>query len=204
MRTVHIVLFTALLSLNFLPNAIAQERPDVLKTENSTQNLAKSVLGLYATATEAYEMLKQDPEAILVDVRDPVEIKFTGFAEPTKIHVPYELTDVSIWNEKAQSWAMKPNQNFSQEMLTKLNILGAKKDTTIIMICRSGSTRSAPAVDRLVELGYTNVWSVTDGFEGTTQLSGASKGVRMVDGWRNSGLPWSYKIPASVAWQPKK
>ena len=49
-------------------------------------------------------------------------------------------------------------------------------------------------------MGYTKVWSVTDGFEGGTLKEGASKGVRAVDGWRNSGLPWSYKVDPGIAW----
>ncbi|WP_413166249.1 rhodanese-like domain-containing protein [Aeromonas salmonicida] len=186
---------------NLLLLSSAQSQP-ATEAVGSQPDLTKSVLGLYVSATGAFAMLQKDPKAILVDVRDPVEIKFTGFAEPTKIHVPYELTDTSNWSDKAQSWPMRLNPNFTTEVLAKLNTLGADNNTTIIIICRSGSTRSAPAVDLLAELGYRNVWSVTDGFEGSTQQSGPSKGVRMVDGWRNSGLPWSYKVHADVAWRP--
>lgn len=202
MKTRYFLLSALVVGLNLLPVAGAQPQP-AAPVNSSQPDLTKSVLGLYVSAIEAYAMLQQDPKAILIDVRDPVEIKFTGFAEPTKIHVPYELTDPSGWNDKAQSWPMRPNPNFTNEVVAKLNALGADKDTAIIMICRSGSTRSAPAVDRLAEQGYRNVWTVTDGFEGTTQKSGPSKGVRMVDGWRNSGLPWSYKVPADVAWRPE-
>ncbi len=204
MKTAYFLVSALVVGLNLLPMTSAQQPTQAEKALQTQPDLTKSTLGLYVSATEAYAMLQQDPKAILVDVRDPVEIKFTGFAEPTKIHVPYELTDTSGWNDKALSWPMRPNPHFTDEVVTKLNALGADKDTTIIMICRSGSTRSAPAVDRLAELGYRNVWSVTDGFEGSTQPSGPSKGVRMVDGWRNSGLPWSYKVPADVAWQPKQ
>lgn len=165
------------------------------------QDLTKSRLGLYVTAVQAHEMLQQQPNAILVDVRDPVEIKFTGFATPTKIHVPWLLTDISSWNEQQQSWPMRPNPDFDQQILSRLSALGAQKNTPIILICRSGATRSAPAVDRLAGYGYSNVWSVTDGFEGNTLKEGPSKGVRALDGWRNAGLPWSYRVPAGVAWQ---
>ena len=199
MKIRYFIVLAIIFSLNFLPVASAQQSS--IKPVQSQPDLTQSVLGLYVSATEAYAMLQKDPKAILIDVRDPVEIKFTGFAEPTKIHVPYELTDTSGWNDKAQSWPMRPNLHFTEEVVAKLNALGADKDTVIIMICRSGSTRSAPAVDRLAELGYRNVWSVTDGFEGRTKPVGPSKGVRMVDGWRNSGLPWSYKVAADVAWR---
>lgn len=165
------------------------------------QDLTKSKLGLYVNAVEAYQMLQQQPDAILVDVRDPVEIKFTGFATPTKIHVPWQLTDTRNWSEQSQSWPMRPNPDFDQQLLSRLAALGASKNTPIIIMCRSGATRSAPAVDRLADYGYSNVWSVTDGFEGNTLKQGASQGVRAVDGWRNSGLPWSYRVPSDVAWQ---
>ncbi|KKO44980.1 sulfurtransferase [Arsukibacterium ikkense] len=165
------------------------------------QDLTKSKLGLYVTAVEAYQMLQQQPAAILVDVRDPVEVKFTGFATPTKIHVPWQLTDTSSWHAQQQSWPMQQNPDFDAQILSRLAALGAQKDTPIILICRSGATRSAPAVDRLAEYGYRNVWSVTDGFEGNTLKEGPSKGVRALDGWRNAGLPWSYRVPADVAWQ---
>ena len=164
------------------------------------EDLTKSRLGLYMTATEAYQMLQQNPAAILVDVRDPVEIKFTGFATPTHIHVPWLLADTSQIQPEQQSWPMRPNPDFDQQLLTRLAELGVEKDTAIIMMCRSGATRSAPAVDRLADYGYSNVWSVTDGFEGNRLNEGPSKGVRAVDGWRNSGLPWSYHIPADIGW----
>ena len=166
----------------------------------SSKDPSQSSLGLYVTAKEAYAMLEQDPKAVLVDVRDPVEIKFTGFATPTKIHVPWLLTDTSRLNADQQSWPMQPNPQFDQQLLSRLQQLGVQKDDAIILICRSGATRSAPAVDRLAGYGYHNVWSVTDGFEGNTLPEGPSKGVRALDGWRNSGLPWSYRVPADVAW----
>lgn len=166
-----------------------------------TPDLTQSNLGLYLTASEAYQLLQQDTKAILVDVRDPVEIKFTGFATGTHIHVPYLLTDTKTFNPQQQSWPMQQNPDFDQQLLARLQALNVAKDANIIMICRSGATRSAPAVDRLAAYGYSRVWSVTDGFEGNTAKEGPSKGVRMVDGWRNSGLPWSYQIPADVAWQ---
>src|SRR5690625_5352731 len=52
-------------------------------------------LGLYLSAAEAYELLQNDSNAVLIDVRDPVEVKFTGFAELTDIHVPWSLADRS-------------------------------------------------------------------------------------------------------------
>jgi hypothetical protein len=35
---------------------------------------------------------------------------------------------------------------------------------------------------------------VVDGFEGDTAKDGPNKGKRAVNGWKNSGLPWSYQL----------
>ena len=42
--------------------------------------------------------------------------------------------------------------------------------------------------------GYEKVYVVVDGFEGGTLKDGPKKGWRLKDGWKNSGLPWSYKL----------
>jgi rhodanese-related sulfurtransferase len=159
-------------------------------------------LGLYLDALEAYELLQENERAVLIDVRDPVEIKFTGFAEPTDIHVPWVLADRDSFDEEARTWPMVRNSDFEAQVKERLEALGVAEDDPIIVICRSGSTRSAPGADALHAMGYSQVYSVSDGFEGTTLKEGDSKGVRAVNGWRNSGLPWSYEIDPSVAWRP--
>ncbi|MFD2190616.1 rhodanese-like domain-containing protein [Pistricoccus aurantiacus] len=158
-------------------------------------------LGLYVTAKEAYELMQDNERAVLVDVRDPVEIKFTGFAEPTDIHVPWVLADRSSFDEESRSWPMVKNEAFEKQIKTKLEALDVAKDDPVIVMCRSGSTRSAPAADVITEMGYSDVYSVTDGFEGGKLEEGDSKGVRAVSGWRNAGLPWSYQVDPDVAWQ---
>ncbi len=159
-------------------------------------------LGLYVNAAEAWELMQENDRAVLIDVRDPVEIKFTGFAEPTDIHVPWVLADRDSFDAEAKSWPMVKNTDFATQMRGELEALGVAEDDPIIVMCRSGSTRSAPAADAIAEMGFSQVYSVTDGFEGSKLEEGDSKGVRAVNGWRNSGLPWSYEIDPEVAWQP--
>jgi hypothetical protein len=60
------------------------------------------------------------------------------------------------------------------------------------LICRSGD-RSAAASHLLAEAGFKNVYSVVDGFEGDLATDGPKAGQRAVNGWKNAGLPWSYK-----------
>ncbi|WFM72196.1 rhodanese-like domain-containing protein [Halomonas sp. CKK8] len=159
-------------------------------------------LGLYVTASEAYELMQENDRAVLVDVRDPIEIKFTGFAEPTDIHVPWVLADRENFDEEAKSWPMVKNADFEAQVRAELEALEVAEDDPIIVMCRSGSTRSAPGADVIAEMGFSQVYSVTDGFEGGKLEEGDSRGVRAVNGWRNSGLPWSYEIDPDVAWRP--
>jgi hypothetical protein len=46
--------------------------------------------------------------------------------------------------------------------------------------------------------GYSNVFTVTDGFEGDKAKQGPRKGERVVNGWKNANLPWSYKLDKKV------
>lgn len=74
----------------------------------------------------------------------------------------------------------------------------------LIFMCRSGSTRSAPAADALYAMGYANVYSMVDGFEGGKAKDGAHKGARVVDGWKNTGLPWGRKLEKDVVYGLKR
>ena len=60
-------------------------------------------------------------------------------------------------------------------------------------MCRSGD-RSAAAANQLAEAGFTAVYSVVDGFEGDVAKDGPTAGLRTVNGWKNKGLPWGYKL----------
>ena len=71
-----------------------------------------------------------------------------------------------------------------------------KQPNDIILItCRSGG-RSAIAVNMLAAAGYSNVYSITDGVEGdkVNDPESVFHGKRMKNGWKNSGLPYTYSI----------
>ena len=52
------------------------------------------------------------------------------------------------------------------------------------------------AVNRLAEAGFTDVFSVVDGFEGdaVTDKNSPDAGKRVVSGWKNSANPWTYDL----------
>jgi rhodanese-related sulfurtransferase len=66
-------------------------------------------------------------------------------------------------------------------------------------MCRSGD-RSARAVDALANAGFTNVYSQIDGFEGDLSKDGR----RDVNGWKNAGLAWTYKLDKGKLYFPQR
>ncbi|MGC3871864.1 rhodanese-like domain-containing protein [Halomonas sp. GXIMD04776] len=183
----------SVLSLMLMAGPVAAEDEEIPAYRETRQ-------GLYVTAKEAHALMQDNERAVLIDVRDPVEIKFTGFAEPTGIHVPWVLADRTRFDEQGGTWPMVRNNRFEEQVRARLDALGVAPEDPVIVMCRSGSTRSAPAADLIAAMGFEEVYSVTDGFEGGKLDSGDSKGVRAKSGWRNSGLPWSYEVDPDVAW----
>ena len=62
-------------------------------------------------------------------------------------------------------------------------------------MCQSGSR--VPIAARLLHrAGFTEVYTQYQGFEGHKAKDGPDKGKRVVGGWKNAGLPWSYRLDA--------
>ena len=82
----------------------------------------------------------------------------------------------------------------------------AGPDDTLMVMCRSGG-RSAIAVNLLAQAGFRNVYQIIDGMEGDSvdDPDSVFQGQRLVNGWKNSGLPWTYKIdPARLVLPPSR
>lgn len=151
-------------------------------------------LGLYLSAQQAYEMKKSNADKVLfVDVRTSEEYEYVGHAVSTDMNIPYMKTDYSTWDSAKNVYKMEPNSNFLVALEEALKARKMDKTATIIFMCRSGD-RSANAVNLMAKAGYTHVYSVYDGFEGDVAKSGDVEGKRMVNGWKNAGLPWEYKM----------
>lgn len=167
--------------------------------------IKRSKLALYLTPQQAYDMKKKDPKSVaLFDVRTRSEAIYVGMASDADALVPYvEHPEIwSDWDDKRHMYKLEPNQDFMPELERRLKTMGLGKDATIILLCRSGD-RSSKAADRLQMAGYTKVYSVAEGFEGDTAKGGAKDGQRVVNGWKNTGLPWTYKVDKARMYFPQ-
>ena len=150
---------------------------------------------LYVDSKEAYAMKQAKTDEILfVDVRDPIEIMFTGFTDVVDINIPFKLSNPASWHLKKPVFEMTTNKNFEPMIEKALIARGLDKSSPIILMCRSGGTRGAPSAKMLEGKGYENVYVVTDGFEGGKIKQGEQKNWRLKNGWKNAGLPWSYNL----------
>ena len=148
----------------------------------------------YLTAKEAYDVISMNPDRILfIDVRTRAEVEFVGWAPVVDAVIPYMTNDFDEWDEKKHRYQKIINGDFPIVFEELVASKGFNTNTPIIFMCRSG-TRSSKAATLATKLGYTQAYTMVDGFEGDKAKEGADKGHRVVNGWKNSGAPWSYKL----------
>lgn len=154
-----------------------------------------SAVDIAISAQEAYNKVKQpDAKVLFIDVRDPVEIMFTGFTDMVTVNIPYLIVDRNVWDDKRGNYKPNYNPNFVTEVKAELAKRGWGPETEIITLCRSGSERGEPSADYLRDNGFVNARYVVNGFQGSVIKEGPQAGFRLQNGWQNSGLPWSPKM----------
>lgn len=149
----------------------------------------QTTLGLYVTATEAYEKWQAAPEEVMIlDVRTAEEFIFVGHADMAW-NIPVFAQSYK-WDAEKKEFPMQPLPDFVARVQKV-----AKPGDMLLVTCRSGG-RGAIAVDMLAEAGFKNVYNITDGMEGDKVKDPNSifDGQPLVNGWKNSGLPWTYHI----------
>jgi len=186
MRNKSLILIT-ILAASLASNVYAAAKPVDPKKQTPWN--------LYVDSQEAYDLKMELADKVLfVDVRDPAEIQFTGFTDVADVNVPFKLVNTQKWNSKKSVLQMETNKDYISGIEKALADNNLTKDDAVIIMCRSGGTRGAPAANVLFEKGFKKVYVVTDGFEGGSLKDGDKKGWRLKNGWKNSGLPWSYKL----------
>ncbi len=121
----------------------------------------------------AWSMLRDDPSAVLIDVRTPEEWNFVGVPVLDSIAKAPRFV---YWTAYGTGAA---NPAFLSEATE-----GLDPATPLLFLCRSG-VRSKAAALLAGANGFANTYNITAGFEGDLEAVG-----HRATGWRHSGLPW--------------
>lgn len=130
------------------------------------------------TPLEAWKMLSDNPEAVLVDVRTAAEWHFVGVPDLSGLGRDVVYIE---WNTVDGA----RNQNFVAELQDAITPAEGPGERPVVFLCRSGH-RSIGAAEAATSAGITPAYNVLDGFEGHLD----AEGHRGVVGWRAIGLPW--------------
>ncbi len=165
------------------------------RPESTVPPAKRTARGLYLTAQDAYDMVSEAPDKVLfIDVRTRGELQFIGMPTLVDAHVPFLVeTSLPQWDEANSTFKLAPNPTFVDDVGRRLAWKALTRDDPVIVLCQGG-LRAARAANALAQAGYTRAYTVIDGFEGDPVADGPHKGERLVNGWRNAGLPWTAKL----------
>ncbi len=126
--------------------------------------------------SETWQILKDEPDSVLVDVRTDAEWTYVG------------LPDLGGLGKETVcvAWQTFPRMRLNPDFLAELEAKGVRREQTVLLICRSG-VRSRHAAVALTRAGYGRCYNVAEGFEG--DRDGAHHRGRQ-GGWKARGLPW--------------
>jgi rhodanese-related sulfurtransferase len=126
-------------------------------------------------------------------VRTVQEYQFVGHV-PAAYNIPAFVW--GKWDDEKKRFVLDPDPEF----VKKFSAVFPDRNTAVVLICRSGH-RSVKATKLLVAAGYSHLYQVWEGFEGiaVSDRNLPSYGKKIVDGWRNRGLPYTWDMdPARV------
>jgi rhodanese-related sulfurtransferase len=126
------------------------------------------------TPAQAYDLVRDDPAAVLVDVRTTAEWSYVGVPDLSGVGKRAATVE---WN----SFPSGRNPDFLEQLAGV-----AKPEAPVVFLCRSG-VRSVAAAEAATAAGYGAAYNVLDGFEGPPDDAG-HRG--RVAGWKVAGLPW--------------
>jgi len=129
------------------------------------------------SARDAWDMLEEKPQSVLIDVRSSMEYLFVGHPKGA-ISVP--------WIDEPD-WKIDPD--FSKHI--RQILLGGVSTSDdgsvpILLICRSGK-RSLEAGNHLIAEDFHDIYNVESGFEGPLDENHHRS---RTSGWRYENLPW--------------
>ncbi len=140
------------------------------------------------TTEDAFTEVVYNENVFLLDVRTPEEwiwvghpgVNGTGYGEELEgyvVNISYKVHHKG----KSKSEELIVNSKFVRDVERLFY-----KDDKLILMCRSGGRSTAAAFD-LEAVGFTNVWNMTEGFEGQTDADG----YRTQTGWKVDTMPYN-------------
>ncbi|PFG35071.1 rhodanese-like domain-containing protein [Sanguibacter antarcticus] len=128
------------------------------------------------TPQQAWDLLRDDPRAVIVDVRTEAEWRQIGVPDVSEL----DGRDVTF-----VEWATAtgPNEDFVAQVAEKTG-LQPGDDRPIAFLCRSGN-RSIGAASDATAAGYGPAYNILEGFEGDVDANGR----RTINGWLLRDLP---------------
>ncbi len=125
--------------------------------------------------SEAWERLKSEPEAQLVDVRTEAEWNFVG------------VPDLAELGKEAMliPWQGYPDARVNPRFVEELR-RATGEGAAVFFLCRSGG-RSLAAARAAEGAGFKRAYNVVGGFEGNVDEEG-HRGI--AEGWKAEELPW--------------
>lgn len=131
-------------------------------------------------ASEAWEALKSDPRAVLVDVRTTAEWNFVGVPDLSGIGKEAVLVQWQVFP------GMEVNTRFVDEVRSSVEKTAEDSSAPIYFLCRSGARSKAAAI-ALTRAGHGPCYNISNGFEGPHD---GARHRGTVEGWKAAGLPW--------------
>ncbi len=129
---------------------------------------------------ETWEMLSENDQAQILDVRTQAEWSWVGIPDLSSLGKPLLLVE---WNSFPGN---QKNLDFVAQLEQQMEAGGFTKDTPLLILCRSGQ-RSRNAAKLLTSLGYKECYNITHGFEGDPD---GTKHRGTANGWKVDQLPW--------------
>jgi rhodanese-related sulfurtransferase len=134
----------------------------------------------------AWDLLRGDSAAVLVDCRSQAEWSFVGVPDLSAAGKHPVLIEwqsfVPGTPDTGGQPRMLPNRGFAQD----LERAGVAKDAAVVFICRSGG-RSRSAAIAMTQAGWQRCYNLAGGFEGAHD---ATHHRGTAEGWKAAGLPW--------------
>ncbi|CAN3126775.1 rhodanese-like domain-containing protein [Mycobacterium sp. smrl_JER01] len=131
------------------------------------------------TPEQAWTLLSENPDAVLVDVRTDAEWRFVGVPDLSSLQRDAVFIE---WNRTDGT----RNDGFVDDLVQQVGVDDSAGERPVVFLCRSGN-RSIGAAEAATAAGIGPSYNILDGFEGNLDQNRH----RGATGWKAVGLPWT-------------